>query len=312
MNEFKNILVATDTRLEQHPIVDEAAEIALRCDAKLKIIDVAPDFSWTVRMTMSDHDHVMELLCEEKAAALEGLAEQIRARGIEVETKVLRGKTSVEIIREVLRAEHDLVLRVAKGKDSRSQSFFGNSGARLLRQCPCAVWLVSSAAAPKFNHVLACIDTSSGDEQDRKLNERVYNLGLAISKYHGGHFSVVHAWSIWNEQMIKGRMGAEMFQEIEDNNEAQVVRMMNDFLKQYDSDTNAENVKCVKGEAADVIADMTWNDGVDLVVMGTVARSGITGMVTGNSAEQILNRIQCSVLALKPADFVSPVRLKSE
>jgi universal stress protein E len=311
MNEFKNILVATDTRFEQHPIVDEAAEIALLCGASLKIVDVAPEFSWTVRMTMSDHEHVMELLCAEKAAALELLADRIREQGIQVETKVLRGKTSVEIIREVLRAKHDLVLRVAKGKDSRSKSFFGNSGGRLLRQCPCAVWLVSSEAAPKFDHVLACIDTSSGDEQDAKLNERVYDLGLAISKYHGGHFSVVHAWSIWNEQMLKGRMGEELFEEVEKDNEAQVIRMLNEFLKRYESDANSERVHCVKGEAADVISEMTRDGGVDLVVMGTVARSGITGIVTGNSAEQILNRIQCSVLALKPADFVSPVQLES-
>ena len=173
MNEFSNILVATDTRLDQHPIVDEAAEIASHCGAKLKIVDVAPEFSWTVRLTMSDHEHVQELICQEKSASLEVLAEKIRARGITVETKVLRGRTSVEIIREVLREGHDLVLRVAKGKDSRSQSFFGNTGARLLRQCPCAVWLVSSATTPEFKLVLSCIDTSSGQEQECNLNRRV-------------------------------------------------------------------------------------------------------------------------------------------
>ncbi len=116
MHEFTKILVATDTRLDDHPIVDEAAEIAMHCGASLKIVDVAPEFSWTVRLTMSDHEHLQELICQEKAVALEALAEPIRQRGIEVETKVLKGKTSVEIIREVLRADHDLVIRVAKGQ----------------------------------------------------------------------------------------------------------------------------------------------------------------------------------------------------
>ena len=49
----------------------------------------------------------------------------------------------MEIIREVIRDDHDLVLRVNKGKESRRQGFFGNTGMRLLRKCPCAVWLVS-------------------------------------------------------------------------------------------------------------------------------------------------------------------------
>jgi nucleotide-binding universal stress UspA family protein len=46
---------------------------------------------------------------------------------------------------------------------------------------------------------------------------------------------------------------------------------------------------------------------VDLVVMGTVARAGIPGFFMGNTAESILNQIDCSVLTVKPPGFVSPV-----
>jgi len=41
--------------------------------------------------------------------------------------------------------------------------------------------------------------------------------------------------------------------------------------------------------------------------MGTVARTGIKGLIIGNTAEVILNGIQCSVLAVKPDGFVSPL-----
>ena len=47
----------------------------------------------------------------------------------------------------------------------------------------------------------------------------------------------------------------------------------------------------------------------DLVVMGTVARTGIAGLLIGNTAEAILEQVQCSVLAVKPPGFVSPVKL---
>ena len=40
----------------------------------------------------------------------------------------------------------------------------------------------------------------------------------------------------------------------------------------------------------------------------TVARSGAGGMIIGNTAERVLNRMNCSVLALKPDGFVSPVK----
>ena len=47
----------------------------------------------------------------------------------------------------------------------------------------------------------------------------------------------------------------------------------------------------------------------DLVVMGTVARTGISGVFMGNTAETILNKLNCSILAIKPPGFKTPVTL---
>jgi nucleotide-binding universal stress UspA family protein len=41
--------------------------------------------------------------------------------------------------------------------------------------------------------------------------------------------------------------------------------------------------------------------------MGSVSRSGIAGLLLGNTAERLLDRVQCSLLTIKPRDFVSPV-----
>jgi nucleotide-binding universal stress UspA family protein len=51
--------------------------------------------------------------------------------------------------------------------------------------------------------------------------------------------------------------------------------------------------------------------GVDLVVMGTVGRGGIPGLLMGNTAEAILQQVDCSVLAIKPPGFVTSVALDS-
>ena len=44
--------------------------------------------------------------------------------------------------------------------------------------------------------------------------------------------------------------------------------------------------------------------------MGTVARTGIPGLIMGNTAEAILEQLDCSVLAIKPPGFVTPVSLQ--
>jgi nucleotide-binding universal stress UspA family protein len=68
-------------------------------------------------------------------------------------------------------------------------------------------------------------------------------------------------------------------------------------------------VKLRRGDPEDVIPRFVVSEGVDLVVMGTVARAGIAGMLVGNTAERMLKRLSCAVLALKPAGFASPVRV---
>jgi len=45
----------------------------------------------------------------------------------------------------------------------------------------------------------------------------------------------------------------------------------------------------------------------DLLVMGTVCRTGIAGFLIGNTAETVIPDASCSLLALKPEGFVSPV-----
>jgi nucleotide-binding universal stress UspA family protein len=47
---------------------------------------------------------------------------------------------------------------------------------------------------------------------------------------------------------------------------------------------------------------------IDILVMGTVARTGLPGFVLGNTAENIVQKLSCSLLALKPQGFVSPVK----
>jgi nucleotide-binding universal stress UspA family protein len=308
MKQFKNILVATDTRFDSNAIVDEAADIASHCGATLKIVDVIPEFPWTMRLTVRDYQHLQDLVWQEKQKKLDALAARARKQCVDVEAKLLHGKTSIEIIREVIRSDHDLVLRVIKGTESRRKAFFGTTGMRLLRKCPCAVWLVKPTRT-QFEHVLGCIDTTSEGDRDLELNEMVYDLAESISHYHGGKFSIVHAWWNYDELFLKRRMEAEEFAEMERKKLAHITLCLNRFLCRHGSSANAENVHLIKGEVHDVISSFIPPHGVDLVVMGTVARSGVSGMIMGNTAEKILDELSCSVLALKPSGFVSPIQL---
>ncbi|RPH48397.1 MAG: universal stress protein UspA, partial [Lysobacterales bacterium] len=79
------------------------------------------------------------------------------------------------------------------------------------------------------------------------------------------------------------------------------------FTKPLADRLNGVTVQLVEGEPERAISHFVDRNGVDLVVMGTVARSGIPGLVMGNTAERVLQRLRGSVLAIKPPGFVSPI-----
>ncbi len=79
--------------------------------------------------------------------------------------------------------------------------------------------------------------------------------------------------------------------------------------QQHDSSGFTENVQIVKGKTPDVVSNFVRDNAVDLVVMGTVARSGLTGLLMGNTSESVLDQINCSVLAVKPYSFKTSIQV---
>lgn len=68
----------------------------------------------------------------------------------------------------------------------------------------------------------------------------------------------------------------------------------------------------IEGDPVERIPELVMEQGIDLLVMGTVCRTGIAGFLIGNTAEEVLNRIDCSVLTVKPEGFITPVILEDK
>ena len=78
------------------------------------------------------------------------------------------------------------------------------------------------------------------------------------------------------------------------------------FVKPFSEPLKGAALESIYGEPEDVITRFVESHGIDVVVMGTVARTGIAGLVMGNTAERVLRRLRGSVLAVKPTGFRTP------
>lgn len=78
-------------------------------------------------------------------------------------------------------------------------------------------------------------------------------------------------------------------------------------MAKFEATSDEFKVLHVRGAPESVIAQVAENEDVDLVIMGTIARTGIQGLLIGSTAESVLRNIECSVLVVKREGSVSPV-----
>jgi universal stress protein E len=94
--------------------------------------------------------------------------------------------------------------------------------------------------------------------------------------------------------------------------EAAAKRVLDACLATGNAEIPIGQVHFERGSPGSVIAGLAANLNADLLVMGTVARTGVAGFLIGNAAERVLREVNCSMLTVKPLNFVSPIRLEDD
>ncbi|MCP5083014.1 MAG: universal stress protein [Alphaproteobacteria bacterium] len=94
---------------------------------------------------------------------------------------------------------------------------------------------------------------------------------------------------------------------LKQNRQAHRFDELNPLLERYSLVLKTHEVHLLQAYAGDVVPKLAARLRVDLVVMGTIGRTDAGGLLIGNTAEMILGRPNCSVLAVKPPDFRTPV-----
>lgn len=311
MYPFQNILVAIDSAESQQPVLERAVEYAAKHGSKLTVVDCVPEIRWAAKLVLSHAEgHLPELLAREKSERLKKLVAPIRRRGVKAKHRVLVGRASLEITKQVIRNKHDLVMKVAKGTHSRQSGFLGTTAQSLLRNCPCTVWLLKPGHQGAFQHVLAAVDSHPGDQDHEELNGRILQLATNYCRDEAVPLEVVSASGVVGGAYLGSYALTEEYRSMLTSTRTECQQNLNSLMASFPG-VSSDHVHLLDGEASIEVPAYVARNHMDLLVLGTVARRGISGFFVGNTAEVILGKVACSVMAVKPAGFVSPVKGQS-
>lgn len=311
MDKFTNLLVYAGTRDSGKAALDEAADLARRNGARITLFDVVKPVPGTLRIFSSPEETrgFESELCQERRDELNEWCTERLGTDVEWIVKVGLGRAGEEIVRAVLREEFDLVLKSADGAGRLRRRLFGSVGMTLLRNCPCPVWIVRPERPGRHQRIVAAVDVDSTYEHVERLNDQIVELAASLAETEEAELHVVHAWHLWMERALRGRARfrpeeiASLSREHEEASRSAIAKL----LERAGVVVDPSRVHVMKGEPDQVVPEFVDSISADLLVMGTVCRTGVAGFVIGNTAERILEDVHTSVLTVKPRGFVCPI-----
>lgn len=313
MKRFKNILLICDEHTAFERAMDRVVGLAKVNEAKVTLVDTVDANPGDLariftQLTGSQGQTIAAEVQSVRIARLEDLATSLRDQGIEVATTLLSGTPFLEIIKLVIAEGHDLVLKGAQR--SASSPFFRGPDMHLMRKCPCPVWVLNSAFEPKSKRILVAVEPDPDHAQRDDLNHTIMQLATSLARKDEATLDVVNVWHLYEEATLRHSLAKVPTHEVDrlvSAEEAQSKARLEALIADFTDFDDLMRVQHMKGLAGDVIPDYVAAEGIDTVVMGTLARTGVAGLFIGNTAETILNRVSASVLTVKAEGFVSPV-----
>lgn len=178
----------------------------------------------------------------------------------------------------------------------------------LLRKCPCPVWMVKGKVWPNDDSIVVAVNLSNEesyhDELNIKLIQETENISHRIVKHPHAH--LVSAYPV-----APSNIAIEL-PDFDPNIYNQTLRgrhliVMKKLRQKFAIDEKYTHV--LKGSAEKIIPEICDELHAGIVVVGILGRTEISAAFLGNTAEQIIDKLKCDLLAIKPEGFVCPINL---
>ena len=310
MNRFRNILFVADDSKGEQAALSRILQVARQTGAGVTVMQTMMPVAANVAIGAAvDFDDLQQRVNDEARARLKRLIKSCTRSLPQPAIVVREGIDYIEVIREVLQGQHDLVARAASADSGLGAMLFGTLDMQLLRKCPCPVLIMKPRRKIVHPHVLAALDIDDHGPRGEAMHADILDHAASIAGFEEGGLDILHAWylpyeyNMRNEDKIRHLKTVDLLLKDLRTRKRRKLEALAARWEALEPRTHL-----VKGVPHQVIPRFARDHGIDLVVMGTVGRTGIQGFFTGNTAEKILHSLNCSVLALKPKGFKSPVR----
>ena len=306
MDPVRNILVIVDPTAREHPAVDKAALLAAQFHARLELFICDTKASREARLSEHSRTRPHEPYLLNIKSLLETLASPLRQKGLDVTTETGYGDPLPgALIEKTRHSTAELVVKDTHHHSLARRTFITNTDWHLIRGCPLPLLLTKArkwAASPK---VLAAVDPGHVNDKPVMLDRCILDHAAAFAGKLRGELHVLHAYlpaamiasaTVATPPMVAG-ISAE---ELKVEREAKLKELL---ALVADYHVSPDNIHLELGGPTQILPNFAEAMHADIATLGTIARSNLKRAFIGSTAEEVLERLPCDALIVKPPNF---------
>lgn len=313
MDEFTHVVFFADGSEGEAEALARTADIAAHVGARVTVLDVVPLFATLSSGPATSAQNLQTSLVDERQKVLEAAVAQL-APTVQMSVQVEVGENNATaVIQFVQQNNVSLLLKAADQHNLITEALFGSTDLQLIRKCPCPVWILKPGALPQIRQVLGAVDLTHDTDDSLAFAQEIIDTVQRIANMEDARGHLITAWQPPTRPQIINQDAQQEFQAYVDGYQAEITHRYQRIIRNDDSNIpglDQLEASILRGKPSTMITHYVTTHDIDLLVMGSVTRTGIPGLIFGNTAERVLHHVDCSVLILKPGGFVSPVTVE--
>jgi len=302
MKTPKRILVVISGRHAEHPALERALKFAEFNDVHIHLFNsiYEPVMELTDVLSSEHRKEMKSQYMADRYLYMDTLADDLDKKNISCSVNVAWHRELHEAIEDIVEElEPDLVIKRISADSSNINPFAMPVDRHLLRFCKAPLLLIRDSHWVK-NPILAAIDPTASDKKHIALNHDILEYSKMLAHITETQLHSVNTFETpsMGPTMDVGWANID-FDSIKVETSNAHKNKMETLLKEHDLFINPYHV--IEGRADLAIPNIAKEIDAQLLILGTVGRTGLSGAFIGNTAEHILANMSCDILTLKPS-----------
>ena len=300
MLELNKILVIIEPDSETQPALERARQLARLTDTELELLSA--DYSSyledgyyfdPVRAQELRHEHG-----EKRLQELEEMAQPLRDNGLQVSCATAWGNPPFEeIVRRTEELKPDLVVKSTRHHEKLARLVLANDDWELIRYCNAPLLLVKDRPWNDKPEFIAAIDPEHSHDKPASLDHKLIVTASALAEATNGSVHLYHSTRL---PALSGLYSIHSDFEVN-------LEKIHSLAEQYSIPDNRCYVSDADiNQSLPALAELIK---ANTVVMGAVSRSRLDRLLIGNTAEKVLDKLECDVLIVKPDRHSPPEKV---